>query len=179
MQFRKSKRVLLLLLMLGFFFGIIYANLISTEYIESYTVFGSYFQNIYDQKTIVREDWLLWLILLRGMPALILFLLGYTAFRVPSVVVTLLWTGFALGTYLTAGILLLQGRGLLLGILAFFPQIFFYAPACFLVLWNLYSFSSNCIDYCKIIFTIVLILCGIASESFINPVFLQIYVNKF
>lgn len=179
MRIRQNKRVLLVLIMLGFFVGIVYSNLISPDYIESYTVFGSYFQSVYDQRAIVKEDWFVYLVVLRGTPALVLMLLAYTSFRVPSVVASLLWTGFSAGAYLTAGVLMMQTKGLVLAVISMFPQMVFYVPAYFLILWYLYSYPVNRWNYTKTGAVTVLLLVGILCECYISPIFLQMYINKF
>lgn len=174
---RRSKRVLLLWMMLGFFVGILYANLIPEDYMESFTVFGSFFQNSYSRKNIVIEDLFVYLLILRGLPAVILLIPGHQRLRTFLAVFVLVWTGFSAGTYITAGVVLMQMQGLVLAVVSVFPQAVFYVPAYFLVVWNLYAHSENQWNHVKTIAVIVLILAGILSECYINTIFLQLFVN--
>lgn len=179
MLIRRSKKVLLLWMMLGFFVGIIYANLIPTEYMDSFTIFGTYFQDVFNRKNIVTEDLLMYLMILRGLPAVILLIPGQRRIRTVLAAAALMWTGFSAGTYMTAGVLLLQMRGLALAVVSMFPQVIFYMPAYYLVVWNLYAYPNNQWNYAKTIAVIVLIVAGILCECYINTIFLQLFVNIF
>lgn len=179
MMVRRSKRVLLLWMMLGFFVGILYANLVPEDYLESFTVFGSFFQNSYSRENIVIEDLFAYLLILRGLPAAILLIPGHRRLRVFFAVSVLVWTGFSAGIYISAGVVLMQLQGLALAVVSVFPQTVFYVPAYYLVVWNLYACSENQWNHVKSISVIVLILAGILSECYINTIFLQLFVNMF
>ena len=179
MKIRRSKKVLLLWMMLGFFVGILYANLIPEGYMESFTVFGNFFQSSYNRQNIVIEDLFVYLLILRGLPAIVLLIPGHRRLRTFLAVLVLVWTGFSAGTYITAGVILMQMQGLVLAVVSVFPQVIFYVPAYFLILWNLYAYSENQWNYVKTIAVIILVLTGILGECYINTIFLQLFVNMF
>ena len=138
MKIQQSKKQFLIFYMSGFLAGILYANMVSDSYLESYGVFSEYFLRQFQITEIIPEEYLGYLLRIRIIPAGVLLAAGCTRWKQMVVVVTLLWTGLTSGIVLTSGILQLGATGIVICAVGVFPQIFFYLPSSLVYLWYLY-----------------------------------------
>ena len=176
MKIQQSKKQFLIFYMSGFLAGILYANMVSDSYLESYGVFSEYFLRQFQITEIIPEEYLL---RIRIIPVGVLLAAGCTRWKQMVVVVTLLWTGLASGIVLTSGILQLGATGIVICAVGVFPQIFFYLPAALVYLWYLYLSPQVRWNSGKSIFTGLMFLAGIALEAYINPVCLKAAIRLF
>ena len=114
MKIQQSKKQFLIFYMSGFLAGILYANMVSDSYLESYGVFSEYFLRQFQITEIIPEAYLGYLLRIRIIPAGVLLAAGCTRWKQMVVVVTLLWTGLTSGIVLTSGILQLGATGIVI-----------------------------------------------------------------
>lgn len=179
MKIQQSKKQFLIFYMSGFLAGILYANMVSDSYLESYGVFSEYFLRQFQITEIIPEEYLGYLLRIRIIPVGVLLAAGCTRWKQMVVVVTLLWTGLTSGIVLTSGILQLGATGIVICAVGVFPQIFFYLPAALVYLWYLYLSPQVRWNSGKSIFTGLMFLAGIALEAYINPVCLKAAIRLF
>ena len=96
MKIQQSKKQFLIFYMSGFLAGILYANMVSDSYLESYGVFSEYFLRQFQITEIIPEEYLGYLLRIRIIPVGVLLAAGCTRWKQMVVVVTLLWTGLVL-----------------------------------------------------------------------------------
>lgn len=177
LKIQQSKTQFLIFYMSGFLAGILYANMMSDSYLESYGVFSEYFLRRFQITEIIPEEYLGYLLRIRIVPAGILFVAGCTKWKRTVAVVALLWTGFASGIVLTAGILRLGIAGIAICAAGVFPQIFFYIPAALVYLWYLYLSPQVRWNGGKSVFTGAMFLAGVVLETYVTPVCLKAVIR--
>lgn len=169
MRIQQNKHHLVILFMMGFVCGILYANFIARTYVTVTGIFHEYFLNQYTQTEIVTEDYLLYLIQWRVVPFVFLAFTSNTKIRKPAALSYLLWTGFSAGVLAVGAVLRMGAKGMLLCIAALFPQIIFYALAYIIVLWYVYCYPESRWNNSKAFFVIFMMAAGIIMEAYVNP----------
>ena len=104
-KIQRNQRMLAAFGMLGFAVGIVYANLMTRDYIGNIGIFNDFFLQQYGMVEIDMPDYLWYLGRIRILPVVLLAMLGYTRFRRVVVSAFLLWTGFSCGMIMTASVL--------------------------------------------------------------------------
>ena len=89
----------------------------------------------------------------------------------------LVWTGLLGGLFFTAAVIKLGPVGILFCLAAIIPQALFYIAGYGIVLWYFYSFPRASWNSAKTVGTILTIGVGIISESYLNPIFLKIFLK--
>ena len=115
-----------------------------------------------------------------GQVSIKLFLLaalGSTKLRKASAAVFLAWTGFSLGLIMTAAVLKMGGKGLVLCLIALTPHLFFYAAGYLILLWYLFRYPEVRWNLSKTVCMAFLILTGFLLECYVNPVLMQMFVE--
>ena len=160
---RESKRYLVLLCMLGFFIGIMCANLVPKEYITSMGILNDFFLNQYNTDEIEVTEYLWYIIRVRCTPLILMVAIGYGRLRKILTIIFLLWTSFAGGLIMAAAVLKMGLKGMVLCLVALTPHFFSYPAS----KWN----ASKTI--CMILFVAV----GILLESYVNPMLMQLFLR--
>ena len=88
MKLRDNGRIFVVFYMAGFLMGVLYANLISKDYIASMGIFDEYFLNSYVQKDLEAQEYLWYLFRVRCIPVAALFAAGYLKIRKGVVLVS-------------------------------------------------------------------------------------------
>ena len=83
---------------------------------------------------VLRWDYL---IRLRVIPFLTLFVLGITKVKRIAVIVFLIWTGFLMGIITSASIIQMGMLGILFNVLSLVPHFFFYVMGYIILLLNI------------------------------------------
>ncbi len=186
-------RKFLLFFMAGFLGGVIFSNLIGKSYMEYAGILSEYYLNRYKYMEIVRDQLFFYLVRERLSPVLFLLLLSFTAFGKAAVYLFLAWQGFSFGTLLTISILKFGGKGILLCVAGMVPQYLFYVPAMVLMAWRICrgrpyealkgwaggtrqrgALVGNAAVYFLIF---ILLVAGIALETWVNPDIVQKLLN--
>lgn len=174
---REKKKYMALLCAVGFLAGIIYSNVVQSHLISEMGIFSDYFLNQYLQTDILVTDYLWYLTKVRVIPMGILVILGCTRARKILSGIFLAWTGFACGMIMTAAVLKLGLKGLLLCVAALMPHIFFYTVSYLIVLIHFFRFPESDWNASKTVSVILFMLAGIVLECYVNPVIMQWFVG--
>ncbi len=177
MRIRENKKHFALYCMLGFFGGILYANLLSKDYITSMGILNEYFLNQYSAEDIRIAEYLWYVARLRLVPVLALGILGGTRIRKEIAAIFLIWTGFCAGLLFTSAVMKMGVKGIILCLIALIPQFVFYVAAYFALLWYLYTYPETRWNLSKTVVCLLLITVGILLECYVNPVLMQMFVR--
>ena len=169
MRIQQRKHHFVIMYMLGFLCGILYANFIARNYITMTGIFHEYFLNQYVQTKIVVGDYLVYLLKWRILPFGAVALVGCTRLRKPGVVMCLIWTGFSGGVLAVAAVLRMGAKGMLLCVAGIFPQLMFYILAYAMLLWYLYQYPESRWNGTKTIFVTTMLGAGLLTEIYVNP----------
>ena len=177
MRIRENKKYCVVFCMLGFLIGILYANIVSKDYITSMGIFNDFFLNQYAQTDIGMAEYAWYIIRIRMMPVILLFALGCTRFRKGVVVAFLLWTGFSCGMIMTSAIMKMGVKGIVLCLLAMTPQFAFYIAGYVVLLWYLFSYPQSKWNLTKTVCFLLLLALGIVLECYVNPVLMKMFLK--
>ena len=100
-RIRENKKHFILFYMLGFFIGIVYANLMSKDYITSMGIFNEFFLSQYMQADVDVAEYIWYVVRIRVAPVAVICALGCTRLRKLVVALFLLWTGRARRFFMT------------------------------------------------------------------------------
>lgn len=177
MKIQENRTYVVFLCMMGFVIGIMYSNLLSKQEIADMGIFHEYFLGQFAQLDIVTADFVWYIARIRIVPALALGALGCTRFRKAAAVVFLVWTGFSCGLIMTAAVLKMGGRGLVLCLIALTPHLFFYAAGYLVLLLYLLRYPQVRWNASKTVCMTLLLLAGMLLECCVNPVLMQMFVQ--
>lgn len=163
--------------MAGFFVGILYANLMSRDYITSIGILDNFFLEQYVQVEIDTAEFLWYVAYIRSLPAVLLFAAGCTRLRKGAALAYISWTGFSSGMILVAAVMKMGVKGIILCLISLIPQIFFYVAAYLMLLWFLYAYPNVRWNASKTVCFVLFLLVGIILEAYINPVILKMFLK--
>lgn len=174
---QEGRKHFVLYYMLGFLTGILYANLVSGDYITTMGILNEYFLNQYTVSDIHMGEYIWYVSRIRFFPVIILGASGCTKLRKGAAVLFLLWTGFSCGLLFTSAVMKLGIKGILLCLIAFVPQFVFYLAAYLALLWYLYTYPETRWNLSKTVMFFLLMAVGVLLECYVNPVIMQMYVS--
>ena len=175
---RSYGKIFLALCLAGFVGGILYANTGARDHILAAGIFSDYFLEQYTQAEIQTQDYFWYILSVRAGLLEVIALMGQMKkLRRWIVAAVLVWTGFLGGLFFTAAVIKLGPVGILFCLAAIIPQALFYIAGYGIVLWYFYSFPRASWNSAKTVGTILTIGVGIISESYLNPIFLKIFLK--
>lgn len=175
---RSYGKIFLALCLAGFVGGILYANTGAQDHILAAGIFSDYFLEQYTQAEIQTQDYFWYILSVRaGLLGVIALMGQMKKLRRWIVAAVLVWTGFLGGLFFTAAVIKLGPVGILFCLAAIIPQALFYIAGYGIVLWYFYSFPRASWNSAKTVGTILTIGVGIISESYLNPIFLKIFLK--
>lgn len=177
MKILQNKKQLLVFYMLGFLAGILYANLISRQYLMASGIFNEYFLKQYAQTDVVLEEYVWYIISVRAVPFAVFALLGFTRMRKVASAGLLVWTGFSCGMVTVASVIKLGIKGIALCIVGITPQFFFYIPAYMILIWYFYTYPQSRWNNSKTMFILMAFLTGIVMEGYVNPILMKAFIG--
>ncbi len=177
MQIQENKKYLLLLYMLGFMAGILSANLISKDYIAGMGIFNEFFLQQYVQTEIDTGAFFWYIIRIRIGPVILAVIAGCSRLRKGVVVFFLAWTGFLSGMIMTAAVMQIGIKGILLCLVGILPHFPFYIAGYAILLWYLFSYPKSRWNLTKTVCFLLLMSVGIIVECYINPILVRLYIG--
>lgn len=177
MRIQENGRHFVLYYMLGFFAGILYANLLAKDYIASMGILNEYFLNQYSAQKIDTVEYLWYVARIRISPVLVLGALGCTDLRKGAAAVFILWTGFSSGLLFTSAVMKMGIKGIILCLIAMVPQFLFYIAGYLALLWYLYTYPRIRWNLTKTAVCLLLLAVGILLECYVNPVIMQMFIH--
>lgn len=177
MKIHQNRKQILVFYMLGFFAGILYANLISRQYLTISGIFNEYFLKQYARTDVVAEEYIWYIIGVRGLPFAAFILLGFTRIRKAASAGLLLWTGFSCGLVTVASVMKMGIKGIALCLVGITPQFFFYIPAYIVLIWYFYTYPQSRWNNSKTMFVILAFLVGLVLEGYVNPIWMKAFIK--
>ena len=177
MKIQESRKHFVLFYMAGFFVGILYANLQSKDYIASMGIFNEFFLNQYSVTSINMQEYAWYIIRVRLTPIIVITVFGYTKLKKVIAGIFLLWTGFSSGLIITAAVMKMGVKGIILCLIAVFPHFILYIAGYLILLWYLYGYPKVQWNAPKTIVFFLLIAVGIILECYVNPVIMQMFIQ--
>lgn len=177
MKILENKRYFVLFGMLGFLAGILYANLVSRDYIANMGVFNTYFLEQYQQADINAAEYVWYIIRIRAVPLLFLIAAGEMKVRKAAASLFLLWTCFLGGLLMASAVMKMGMKGLILCLMALVPHAFFYLAGYLILLWYLLAYPMVRWNLSKTVCMILFMLMGILTECYVNPVVMQLFIK--
>lgn len=165
----------------GLLAGIVYGCFFSAGYMEQVGFLSDAFLLDYLKKDIDGNRLFAYLLKGRGVSLFSVWLLGSSFLGRILIYLVLLWSGFSVGIYITAGLVKRGISGLGFCIAAVFPQMLFYIPAFGLILIQSFILSGKqemgkerVLRYSIILFvSFLLLFLGVLMESYVNPAILK------
>jgi hypothetical protein len=176
-KIRENKRFFVLCFMAGFFAGILYANLVSGDYIASTGILDDYFLKQYAQTEIDTAEFLWYIAYLRLVPVMLLFALGCTKMRKGAASAYIVWTGFSAGMILVTAVMKMGVKGIILCLLCMVPQFICYIAAYLMLLWFLFGYPAVRWNTSKTMCFALFMLTGILLECYVNPVIVKMFLR--
>ena len=149
----------------GFLTGILIVNYIWGEQLSLIGTFTEVYLMRLKNEKISFQQYIWYLIQVRGIFFLVLFLAMGIRIRKIVAACFLLWTGMS------------GMKGSILCVAGLFPQFLFYVPAVLVLLRFCWNYPQNQWNRQKTFFVCGLFLIGIFSESCLNPWLIQKIVN--
>lgn len=177
MKVSQSRKYITAFYMLGFFVGVLYANVISREYLTSSGIFSEYFLSRYASIEVIAEEYILYILRVRLLPLLVIMILGQTKIRKAATVSALAWFGFSSGILLVSAIVQMGVKGILLCVLGITPQFIFYILAYSVLLWYIYTYPVSGWNMGKTIFVILTMAIGMIMEVYVNPILMKMFIK--
>lgn len=177
MRMQESGKHFVLYYMLGFFAGIMYANLLAKDYITSMGILNEFFLSQYSADDINMAEYLWYVTRIRIYPVLLLGAFGRSGLRKGAVAVFLLWTGFSSGLIFTSAVMKMGIKGIILCLMALIPQFLFYMAGYLILLWYLYEYPRVHWNLTKTVIFLLLLAVGILLECYVNPVIMQMFIH--
>lgn len=173
----KCKKYVLVFCMTGFFAGIVYSNLAVSSFLSEAGIFNDYFLSQYSQADILVTDYFWYISKIRLGWLLVLVVLGCTKAKKAAAGLFLAWTGFSCGMVMTAAVLKMGLKGLLLCLAALIPHIFFYGAGYLILLLTYLCYPESRWNVSKIASVFLLVLSGILLECYVNPAIMQWFIG--
>ena len=177
MKIQTKQKYVLLAGMTGFVLGICSANLWMKEYILDIGIFNQFFLEQYNRLEIVYEEYFWYLIKNRGVFLLILTAAAGTKDRKSAVILTVIWLGFCVGMVICTAIARLGIKGIVLCVIAVMPQGVFYILSGILLFEYMLEYPVVRWNSGKTIKLIMLVLLGMITECYVNPVIIRMFLK--
>lgn len=168
---------LFVLLGTGFLIGIIFENIIAKNQEISVQMFQNYFLKQYSSAEIRLEEYIWYVMKIRVIPFVILCILGCFRWKKLLAVLCLIWTGFLSGILMTAAVIQLGIKGVVICIIGIFPHFLFYGIVYGILFVYLFSYPHNKWKYQKTIVVSIMMLIGIITETYLNTYFLKWFIK--
>ncbi len=176
----------------SFFLGILLANVSGTDRLKEFGIFNTYYLEQLQYVKIQTADLFSYIFRCRMSVFVLLIAAGLTRFWKQLYLLFVIWSGGAFGFLCVSGIVNLGPKAILLTIGSLLPQYLFYVPQVVLMLvvteriWEKRTSSitgqRGCLMAGRImtmILVIFLLISGMLSETFLNPVLLRKILRLF
>ncbi len=172
-NYQKKNQLLILCLVVGFFIGIIYQNVIAKTEVVMLDLFLKSNLQLYLRTNIVTKSYVWYVVKER----LILFawtlLFSCLKWKKVFVIVLLLFLGFSVGTLVVLAVLQLGISGILLCVLGMLPQGIFYGIGGYILITYWYHYPNQRWNYAKGVFVIAMLSVGVVMEVYVNPMIVK------
>lgn len=177
MSLQEVKKIICIIFMMGFFAGILYLNIFARASLMSTGIFDSYFMEQYSGYKLNTMSYIWYVIKLRAVPVICLLIVSRTRLGKVAGGIFLAWTGFASGMILTMAVFRLGIKGIFLCIVGVLPHFICYITVYIMLFIYLFCYPNTRWNATKTVSMVLFMLLGIITESYINPVLMDIYMK--
>ena len=172
-RYRNKNQLLILFLVVGFFVGIIYENVVSGKQVDTVELFLKSNLQLYLQTEIITQKYLWYVVKERLLLLGVVCLLGCSKWKKIFVILFLSGVGFISGMLVVSAVLQLGMKGILIFFAGVFPQMIFYGIAYSVLLLYWYQGEGRRWNHIKTVFVFVSFILGIVVEVYLNPIILK------
>ncbi len=173
----ERQKVFFSIILLGFIAGILYVNLLASDYLMMTGIFNSYYLQEFTMSNLSVEDYLPNVLYVRITPVIILLIVAYSKWNKVVVYCFCAWTGFLSGIYMSLGIAQVGFKGIILCILGIFPHMVFYGISYLIILIFVYKYPKSGWSAIKILVVMMCMVSGVVLEVLINPQILKWFIG--
>lgn len=178
LKYLKGKSQLLIIaLVVGFLFGIIYINIFVKRMGITIDIFQRFFWEKFEKTNVVSEQLFWYVVRTRFLSIAMIIVVGCSRWKRAGIFLWCGGTGFLFGTLIVLSIVQMGMQGLVLCIAALFPHMLFYVPAYIIVLAYFYEYPRKQWNWAKTIFVFLTIFMGFVLESYVNPAVMKIVLK--
>lgn len=174
---KKKNQLLIILLVVGFLFGIIYENIISRRQIVTTEIFLASNLQRYLHTDVIAEKYFLYVIKSRIIPLILICVLSCVQWKKLLVTLYLVIIGFFTGSFCVSSVLQLGIKGIFLCLAGLFPQALFYGFMYGILFTHWFYYPERQWNRTKTVFTIVLFVFGILLEIYVNPIIVKFVIG--
>ena len=174
---KKKNQFLIVFLVVGFFIGIIFENVIVKKQISTTDIFLKSNLQRYLQTDVVVEKYLRYVIKERFILFGCICVVSCMKWKKVMVYLSLLLVGFFAGCFCVASVVRLGIKGLLLFMAGMFPQMLFYGCLCVMLYLHWLGVTERRWSRTKTIFVVILLTLGIIVEVYVNPIIVKFIIG--
>lgn len=175
--YKKKNQLLILFLVVGFFVGVIYENVITRNQVVTTEVFLKSNLQRYLQTDVIAEKYFLYVIKERIILLFIICILSCIKWKKVFVTICLTLIGGFTGIFCVAAVLQLGIKGILLCFAGMFPQVLFYGFLYGMLFVHWFCYPQRQWNRTKTIFILILLTLGIIVEVYVNPIVVKFVIG--
>ena len=178
MKYSKGKSQLLIIaLVVGLLFGIIYINIVIKRMGITMEIFQSFFWEKFEKMNVISEHFFWYVVRTRFLYVAMAIIVGCSKWKRVGLFLWCGGTGFLFGALIVLSIIQMGMKGLLLSVAGMVPHMLLYVPACIILFTYLYEYPRKQWNWAKSIFVFLTIFIGIVLESYVNPAVMKIVLK--
>ncbi len=171
--YQKKNQLLIVCLVVGFFIGIVYENIVADKKLIMADLFLKSNLELYLQTRVVTKKYVLYVLKERLLLFAGISVLGCMKWKKLFAVILVVSMGFLMGIVAVASVLELGIVGIVFCIAGVIPQGLFYGMIGYMMLNYWYRYPNQTWNRAKTIFVLVMFAMGVLTESYVNPVILK------
>ena len=177
LKYKNKNQLLMILLVVGFFIGVIYENIIFKKNFVTTEIFSKSNLQRFLQTDVIAEKYFWYVIKDRLFFLLLICVLGCTKWKKTIVTICLLLIGFFSGTLCVASALSLGIKGILLCIAGLFPHMLFYGFLYGMLFIYWFHYPEKQWNRAKLLFVLLMFIVGIILEIYVNPIIVKLMIG--
>lgn len=176
-KYKNQNQLLIVLLVVGFFIGVIYENIVSKSQGATMELFLKSNLQRYLQIDVIAEKYFWYVIKDRVFCLLLICVLSCVKWKKLFVSLCMILIGFFTGTFCVASVLHLGIKGILLCIAGFFPQMLFYGFSYGMLFIYWFHYPARQWNRVKTLFIFILFMIGLVLEIYVNPLVVKYIIR--
>lgn len=174
---KNRNQAFFLILVLGFFVGILLENFLFAESDAGMVLFQEFFLQNFSKSDLKANDFLVYIFIQRVKTFVIVLLLGNLKWKKSVAGCCLAYVGMLFGAISVQSVVWLGMKGIILCVLALFPHSIFYGMAYWIYFYYLVEEGRRRWTVEKTTFVVVMMLMGMLLEAYVCPFFIKIYLR--
>lgn len=177
LKYKNKNQLLMILLVVGFFIGVIYENIIFKKNFVTTEIFSKSNLQRFLQTDVIAEKYFWYVIKDRLFFLLLICVLGCTKWKKTIVTICLLLIGFFSGTLCVASALALGMKGIILCIAGLFPHMLFYGFLYGMLFIYWFHYPEKQWNRAKLFFVLLMFIVGLILEIYVNPIIVKFMIG--